>query len=77
MQLLVATLPTWRGGHMIDTQTGTASQTEANADDLQTLNFKVSRSFKKAFKIYAVEHGISMVDLLREGFELSKKQRKS
>lgn len=62
---------------MIDTQTGTASQTEANADDLQTLNFKVSRSFKKAFKIYAVEHGISMVDLLREGFELSKKQRKS
>lgn len=62
---------------MIDTQTGTSSQTEANADDLQTLNFKVSRSFKKAFKIYAVEHGISMVDLLREGFELSKKQRKS
>lgn len=62
---------------MNNTQTGTTPQAEANTDDLQTLNFKVPRSFKKAFKIYAVEHGISMVDLLREGFELSKKQRKS
>jgi len=62
---------------MSNTQTGTTSQTKADADDLQTLNFKVPRSFKKAFKIYAVENGISMVDLLREGFELSKKQRKS
>lgn len=62
---------------MNDPRIDTASQAEAVADDLQTLNFKVPRSFKKAFKIYAVEHGISMVDLLREGFELSKKHRES
>lgn len=44
-------------------------------DKLETLNFKVSTSFKKAFKGYAVAQGISMVELLREGFELSKARR--
>jgi len=62
---------------MVENKTGTTSQADSNVDDLQTLNFKVPRSFKKAFKIYAVEHGLSMIDLLREGFELSKKQRES
>jgi hypothetical protein len=52
-------------------------QPKTAAADLQTLNFKVPRAFKKAFKLYAVEHGISMIELLREGFELSKKNRKS
>lgn len=50
---------------------------KAKIDDLQTLNFKVSPDFKKAYKLYAVERGMSMLDLLREGFELSKKRRKS
>ncbi|KXV31825.1 hypothetical protein AD936_16320 [Gluconobacter japonicus] len=52
-------------------------QTKSKASDLQTLNFKVPRAFKKSFKLYAVEHGISMIELLREGFELSRKNRKS
>lgn len=52
------------------------SRSKGKADDLQTLNFKVPRAFKKAFKLYAVEREISMIDLLREGFELSKKTRK-
>ncbi|UDF05760.1 hypothetical protein [Asticcacaulis sp. AND118] len=42
---------------------------------LETLNFKVTDDFKKAFKGYAVAQGISMVELLREGFELSKARR--
>ena len=53
-----------------------SSGNKGKVDDLQTLNFKVPRAFKKAFKLYAVEREISMIDLLREGFELSKKTRK-
>lgn len=62
---------------MTEATADTDRQAKAKDADLQTLNFKVSRSFKKAFKLYAVEHGISMIELLREGFELSQKRRKS
>ncbi len=51
------------------------SQTAQPSDKLETLNFKVPANFKKAFKGYAVAQGISMVELLREGFELSKSER--
>jgi len=40
-----------------------------------TLNFKVAPEFKKEFKGFAVAQGISMTDLLKEGFALSKKRR--
>jgi hypothetical protein len=40
-----------------------------------SLNFKVSPEFKKEFKGFAVAEGMSMTDLLREGFALSKKKR--
>ena len=40
-----------------------------------SLNFKVSAEFKKQFKGFAVVQGISMTDLLKEGFALSKKER--
>ena len=40
-----------------------------------SLNFKVSSDFKKQFKGFAVAQGISMTDLLKEGFELSKNKR--
>jgi len=46
-----------------------------DADKDQTLNFRVTAEFKKAFKGYAVAQGISMTDLLKEGFLLSKKAR--
>ena len=39
-----------------------------------SLNFKVSPEFKKEFKGFAVAQGISMTDLLKEGFALSKKK---
>lgn len=41
----------------------------------KSLNFKVSPEFKKKFKGFAVEQGISMTDLLKEGFALSKEKR--
>lgn len=43
---------------------------------LETLNFKVTADFKRQFKGYAVSQGISMVELLKEGFALSQDKRK-
>jgi hypothetical protein len=53
------------------------STNRPSVEKLETLNFKVPVDFKKAFKGYAVAQGMTMVDLLREGFELSKASRKS
>lgn len=44
--------------------------------DTETINFKVTAAFKKEFKGYAVSQGITMVELLKDGFELSKQKRK-
>jgi hypothetical protein len=49
--------------------------TSDDSDKGSSLNFKVSPEFKKEFKGYAVSRGITMVDLLKEGFALSKKRR--
>jgi hypothetical protein len=46
-----------------------------DADKNGSLNFKVTPEFKKEFKGYAVSRGITMVDLLKEGFALSKKRQ--
>lgn len=43
--------------------------------DLKPMNFKVDPEFHREFKAYAASHAISMVDLLREGFDLVKVQR--
>ncbi len=43
--------------------------------ETETLNFKVTSEFKKEFKGYAVSQGMTMVELLKEGFELSKRKR--
>ena len=44
--------------------------------DAETLNFKVTSEFKREYKGYAVSQGMTMVELLKEGFELSKRKRK-
>jgi hypothetical protein len=44
--------------------------------NMQTLNFKVTPAFKKEFKGYAVSQGMTMVELLKDGFDLSKRKRK-
>jgi hypothetical protein len=47
------------------------------AAETETLNFRVTGEFKREFKGYAVSQGISMVGLLKEGFELTKRKRRS
>ena len=42
---------------------------------LTPMNFRVSAQFHREFKLYAVQHGMSMVDLLQESFRLLKEQR--
>ncbi|MCJ2102489.1 hypothetical protein [Methylobacterium sp. E-046] len=54
-----------------------ASKVEEAAESGKStsLNFKVSPEFKKQFKGFAVAQDISMTELLKEGFALSKKKR--
>ena len=42
---------------------------------LTPLNFRVPEAFHREFKLYAVYHGMSMVDLLRESFRLMKEKQ--
>lgn len=42
----------------------------------KSISLKVHPDFKKDFKGFAVAQGMSMTDLLKEGFELSKKKRR-
>ena len=50
-------------------------KTPAPTTGTETLNFKVSPEFKKEFKGYAVSQSMTMVELLKEGFQLSKRKR--
>jgi len=51
-------------------------KSKSPSQDAETLNFKVTSVFKKEFKGYAVSQGMTMVELLKEGFELSKRKRR-
>ena len=42
---------------------------------LTPMNFRVSAQFHREFKLFAVQHGMSMVDLLQESFRLMKERR--
>ena len=42
---------------------------------LTPLNFKVAEKFHREFKTYAAQHGVSMLELLQEGFRLVKEHR--
>lgn len=42
---------------------------------LTPLNFKVPERFHREFKTYAAQHGVSMLELLQEGFRLVKERR--
>jgi hypothetical protein len=57
-------------------QRGRKERPPARTADAETLNFKVTTEFKREFKGYAVSQGVTMVELLKEGFELSKRERK-
>lgn len=57
-----------------DPDTRSTADSSANSEN-KTLNFKVSADFKKEFKGFAGSQGVTMTELLKEGFALSKKQR--
>jgi hypothetical protein len=48
---------------------------QQRAAALTPMNFKVPESFHREFKLYAVQHGMSMVELLQESFAVLRKQR--
>ncbi|KAA5599252.1 hypothetical protein F1193_12345 [Blastochloris sulfoviridis] len=64
-----------RGAALASRRTESSSESSALESEKESLNFKVSSQFKKEFKGFAVSEGISMTDLLKEGFALSKKKR--
>lgn len=43
--------------------------TRTTDQTLRPLNFKVPADFRKQYKLYAMEHDISMVELLKKSFE--------
>lgn len=57
------------------TKSGAEAQGESQSAELKSLGFRVHPDFKKEFKGFAAAEGISMTDLLKEGFALSKKKR--
>jgi hypothetical protein len=42
---------------------------------LKPMNFKVDPEFHRQFKSFAAQHGISMLELLHEAFDLVKEHR--
>ena len=53
---------------------GRASQnlTKPVPGEIRPLNMRVPSAFHQEFKLYAVTHGISMVDLIQRAFQLYK-----
>jgi hypothetical protein len=45
------------------------------SDVILPMNFRVPAQFHREFKLYAVQHGMSMVNLLREAFSSLKQHR--
>ena len=56
-------------------KSGARRQVEDDPVELKSLGFRVHSDFKKEFKGFAAAQGISMTELLKEGFALSKKKR--
>lgn len=50
------------------------SDQSADSDDTSSLNFKISSELKREFKGFAVARGMTMTELLIEGFRLSKEE---
>ena len=66
-----------RGQQKTDFPHSVASSTDAENPPavLTPLNFRVPDAFHREFKLYAVQHGMTMVHLLKESFRLMKEKR--
>jgi len=53
----------------------TDQESTSDSEREKTLNFRVSEEFKREFKGFAASQGLSMTELLKEGYSLSKKKR--
>lgn len=60
---------------MVGGRSENSAESGSTDKENKTLNFSVSIDFKKEFKGFAGSHGLTMTELLKEGFALSKKQR--
>ncbi len=61
---------------MASRQTDATEQESMSDNDREkTLNFRVSEEFKREFKGFAASQGLSMTELLKEGYALSKTKR--
>ena len=52
---------------------GNLEKTEPST--LKPLNFKVPADFHREFKVYASQQGMSMLELLQEGYKVLRGQR--
>lgn len=50
------------------------SDQSVDSDGTSSLNFKISSELKREFKGFAVARGMTMTELLIEGFDLSKEK---
>ena len=57
----------------VEMTVGNLEKTEPGS--LKPLNFKVPADFHRDFKVYASQQGISMLDLLQEGFKVLREHR--
>lgn len=47
-----------------------------SSDAVTPMNFRVPMQFHREFKLFALQHDMSMVELLQQSFQLMKSQRK-
>lgn len=59
-------------GNLEKPELAVVQQVKAEPKELAPLNFKVSAAFKRDFKVFAAQNGLSLVALLKEGFEAYK-----
>ncbi len=52
-----------------------AAPERAKREELVPLNFRISATFRRAFKTYAAEHDMKLNELLRHCFDTYRKQK--
>ena len=60
---------------MASSQSSDRGDEAPDGGENKSLSFRVSLAFKKEFKGFAGSEGITMTELLKEGFALAKKKR--
>jgi hypothetical protein len=52
-----------------------ANLQKTESTELTPMNFRVPPEFHREYKVFAAQHGMSMVELLQESFRLMRDQR--